>query len=153
MECGQSQIYNSLGTWLIEETSSFKSVSQHYLDAWPHCSLGCLELKHLFFQQKCHQGTRPPGDAEVPWSGSAPRKTQQGEPSGVSGRIEVASSYLVTSEWEVLLLFCFLRMPSILLAIHDGKISEDSQRLWDAAPQYSMPRSFSSLSNTQDCQT
>ena len=86
-----------------KETSSFKSVSQNYINTWPHRSLDCLELKYLFSQQKCHQGTLPPAGAEVPWAGSAPRETQQGEPSGVSGRIELATSYLVTSKWKVLL--------------------------------------------------
>ena len=94
-----------------KETPPFKSVSQNYLDTQPHRSLGCLKLKYLSSQQKCHQGRLLPGGMKFPWSVSAPRNNQQGKPSGASGRIGLVSCYLVASKWKFLLLFLLSEIP------------------------------------------
>lgn len=56
--------------------------------------------------------------------------------------------YLVVSnsKWEFLLLFCFLRTPSILLATHRGGV-HDNRSQWETVLQYFMPWSFSNLLN------
>ena len=95
----------------------------------------------------------PPGNAPTGWCwGSLGRVcTQEDSAGGAQWSVwqdRGGHSYLVTSKWR----FCFLRILSILLATHDGRISDDNQRLWDSAPQCSMPRGCEILLLSAPCQ-
>lgn len=94
MEWGSSQKSNRLER--LEERLYFSNLLLRIV--WTHSPRpppqpGLFEMEVFVLSMEVSPGEALPGGMELPGSGSAPWHNQQGEPSGVPGRIDVASCY------------------------------------------------------------